>query len=111
VAEAHSWPPSRQGSVTLDIGDNVGALVVVAPADLIGRELEVDAVGSGTSRPVHCAVRERLLPGGTVTAAVFDHLRAGQYALRLRDPGVAGDPRILAMPAIAGACVTEIDLT
>ena len=78
------WAPSRPGSVTLDIGAGTGALVVLVPAELAGHELEVEPEGAA---PVHTAVRERLLPGGTVQAAVFPALPAGAYRVRVRGGG------------------------
>ena len=73
-------PPSGIGTVVLDIGEGVGALVVHAPAVLCGAEIELARPGS--SEPVtHTEVRERRLPGGPVFAGVFSALTAGDYRL------------------------------
>ena len=42
-------PHAGQGSVLLDIGDDIGALVVTMPRDLVGEEVEIlpaDQVGT-----------------------------------------------------------------
>ncbi len=73
-------PPSRQGTVVLDIGDGIGALVVHTPSSLAGREIELARVGE--RKPfVHTDVRARELPGGTVYAGVFAELQEGDYTL------------------------------
>ena len=71
-------PPSRQGTVVLDIGDGIGALVVHTPKALCGVEIEV--ARRGEARPlVHTEVRERVLPEGSVFAGVFVALDEGDY--------------------------------
>ena len=73
-------PPSGIGTVVLDIGDGVGALVVHAPADLCGVEIELTR--SGSTEPItHTEVRERRLPEGPVYAGVFSALTVGDYRL------------------------------
>jgi hypothetical protein len=44
-------PHAGQGSVVLDIGGDVGALVVTAPADLVGAEIEICPAGRGQDAP------------------------------------------------------------
>jgi hypothetical protein len=73
-------PPSGIGTVVLDIGDGVGALVVHAPADLCGVEIELAPSGSADAL-THTEVRERRLPEGSVYAGVFSALTAGDYRL------------------------------
>jgi hypothetical protein len=72
--------PSGRGTVMLDIGDGVGALVVHAPAALVGVEIEL-ARGGEAHAFVHTEVRERRLPGGTVYAGVYPAIVAGNYTL------------------------------
>jgi len=72
--------PSGVGTVVLDIGDGVGALVVHAPATLCGVEIEIARRGE-THAFVHTEVRERRLPEGTVYAGVFVELPEGDYTL------------------------------
>ena len=73
-------PPSGVGTVMLDIGDAVGALVVHAPAALKGIEVEIARRGE-THAFVHTEVRERRLPEGVVYAGVFPELPEGDYTL------------------------------
>jgi hypothetical protein len=72
-----------QGSVLLDIGGDVGALVVLAPADLAGVEIEARscAAPAGEHAP-HAAVLGRPTAQGIVHSVVLGALREGQYELR-----------------------------
>jgi hypothetical protein len=75
---------SQPGSVVLDIGGDIGAAILVAPASLTGVEIEIRRLGEPwTGR--HVAVRARHLPDGTVNAAVFEALKRGRYEARIRD--------------------------
>jgi hypothetical protein len=73
-------PPSRQGTVVLDIGDGIGALVVHTSKAMCGVEIEIAARGE-TTQLVHTEVRERVLPEGSVFAGVFVALDEGEYTL------------------------------
>ncbi len=65
-------------SVVLDIGKDVGALVIYTDAGLRGREIEVSPRGKAARR-VHVEVLERRISDRPVFAAVFPGLRAGDY--------------------------------
>ena len=60
-------PHAGQGSVLLDIGGDVGALVVTMPASMLGEEIEVltGLEGPGHHRP-HVAVLPRPVGGASV---------------------------------------------
>jgi hypothetical protein len=75
--------PSQPGSVLVDIGGDVGAAAVYVSASLDGEEIEIRAVGDEWAG-VHVAVRERLLPDGSVWAALFPALTEGDYEIRVR---------------------------
>jgi hypothetical protein len=79
---SHENPHAGQGSVLLDIGGDVGALVVTMPASMLGEEIEVVTPHgpAGQHRP-HVAVVPRPAPGGTVPSLVFPELVEGSYAL------------------------------
>ena len=67
----------------LDIGGDVGAAIVHAPAALVGSEIEIRPCGApwdGT----HVAVRARHIPGGEMYAALFPALGQGSYEVRRR---------------------------
>jgi hypothetical protein len=80
-------PPSRDGSVVMDIGGDIGALVLYTGAELDGTEIDLFALGADPfeldpAQPfVHSAVRPRHLTGGTLYAAVYPDLPAGSYVL------------------------------
>jgi hypothetical protein len=80
-------PHAGQGSVLLDIGGDVGALVVVTPQPMLGREVEIAPAGEAFEptdrhchRP-HVAVVWRPVAGGEVASLVFPALASGRYAL------------------------------
>jgi hypothetical protein len=71
-----------QGMVVLDIGGDVGALVVSMPASMLGEEVEVvtGREPQGHHRP-HVAVVPRPLGGAVVPSLVFPDLVEGRYGL------------------------------
>jgi hypothetical protein len=76
-------PHAGQGSVLLDIGGDVGALVVVAPDTMVGCEVEIAPEGESfqhVHRP-HVAVVRRPVAGGAVASLVFPEVASGRYAL------------------------------
>jgi len=77
VGEA-TLPPSWDGSVVLDLGGDVGALMLLTSSALNGREIELDPEDP-TMAHTHSAVRERRLTGGNSYAALYPGLKAGHY--------------------------------
>jgi hypothetical protein len=75
------FPPSWDGSVVLDIGGEVGALMLHTPPSMIDQEIELDSEDTPLSH-THSAVRERQLVHGLSYAAVYPHLKAGRYVIR-----------------------------
>jgi hypothetical protein len=75
----HYADPSYEGTVVLDIGGYIGALVIVTGPGDIGREIEVSRVGEDTR--THVAVRERRIAGNTMYCAVYPRLAAGRYTI------------------------------
>ncbi len=73
-----SGPPD---ALVLDIGGDAGALVVQAPPDWIGAEVDVTAVGEPRSHHRHLMVRRLRTPGGEVIAGVLPSLPAGGYTI------------------------------
>ena len=80
--------PSGPGSVVLEIGEGIGALVLDAPAGLIGREIEISPSGGG--RRTHSLGRARDTGQGTTYAAVYPGLAVGEYTVWLDDGTPAG---------------------
>jgi hypothetical protein len=95
---------SCEAGVVLDIGGDIGALIVYAPEAAVGSEIEISPAGS--DRRSHNIVRQRPLPGpaSSTFAAVFPALPAGDYVLH-----GSGDepPRAV---TVTGAAVTELYL-
>jgi len=76
------------GPTVLDIGDDVGALVLYTSAELVGAEIEISPHDAPHQRR-HVAVHTREYPGGTAHAAVYYGLAAGCYDLWAADGAVA----------------------
>jgi hypothetical protein len=72
---------SGAGSVVLDLGGAIGALVLETPAALSGREIEISLVGTAATHRTHSLVRERKTAAGTSYAAVYPGLTAGRYLI------------------------------
>jgi len=86
--------PSRPGSVVLDIGGDVGALIILTPAEMAGREIHVSPLGQPETARTHAEVRERRLGPDGCHAAVYPELRDGDYTI-WQDPHTpAGTARI-----------------
>jgi len=79
---SHENPHAGQGAVLLDIGEDIGALVVTMPETMLGEEVEVltGREEPGHHRP-HVAVVPRPVDGGSVPSLVFPELVEGSYAL------------------------------
>jgi hypothetical protein len=88
--------------VVLDIGGDLGALIVHTHARMVGVEVEISATGSDGERS-HKEVLEREIEGRPAYTAVFDKVRAGSYTLWVDDV-----PRERGVVIIGGA-VAELD--
>ncbi len=73
-------PTSPRQAVLVDVGDHTGALVLSAPAEREGLEVEIHPV-SEPSRRTHVWVLPRAGRDGPVYAAVFPSLPADDYAV------------------------------
>lgn len=105
-----------QGAVLLDIGGDVGALILTMPAALAGEEIEIRPLAARDSAPahahseahseshsgahshghshgeahnhlVHVGVVGRPIAGELIHSAVFSALPEGQYELYVRPDG------------------------
>jgi hypothetical protein len=87
----HLAGPTGVGSVVLDVGDSVGALVLDTPAGLHGQEIEISpADGDAGARRTHALVRRRDTGTGSSYAAVYPGLAAGDYTVWREDDTPAG---------------------
>jgi hypothetical protein len=96
--------PTGSGTVVLELGPSVGALVLITAPELDGAEIDVSLAGSHSYR-THSIVRRRHVAGGTQYAAVYPGLPPGSYTV-WRAPG---DPLTTAI--IIGGAVTMTDWT
>jgi hypothetical protein len=96
VARPHPEP------VVLDIGGDLGALVVYADAALLDTPIEISREGQDQAR-AHQHVLERPLQHRTHHVAVFDQVIEGTYTLWLNNK-----PRATNV-TITGGEVTELD--
>ena len=78
-------PHAGQGMVMLDIGGDVGALVVTMPDTMLGQEVEIRPAGAPDQHHYpHVAVHARPTPGGDwVASLVYPSLTAGGYELNV----------------------------
>jgi hypothetical protein len=100
---SESWCTRRHPEfVVLDIGGDIGALIVHTDPDMHGVEVEISPDGEGKPRS-HKEVLERSTDGRAAYTAVFDGLRAGSYTL-----WTEGEPWACGV-GVAGGEVAELD--
>ncbi len=74
--------PSASGSVVLELGPGIGALVLHTPPELDSAEIEISlAAGEAAAKRTHSQVRPRHTAAGTQYAAVYPGLAAGEYLI------------------------------
>jgi hypothetical protein len=95
-----TYGPTGAGSVVLDVGGQIGALILYTAPDLAGAEIEISPLAAGAKR-THACVRERTGDHGTSYAAVYPGLTAGGYTVW----GETGAP--LADVTITGGLITQ----
>jgi len=88
--------------VVLDIGDDIGALILHTNAEMHGVEVEISATGQDHHRS-HKDVLEREIDGRPAYTAVFDSIREGTYTLWVDD--VACERNVV----VTGGTVAELD--
>ena len=89
-------------AVVLDLGGDVGALIVHTAAEMHGTEVEISASGEDETRS-HKEVLEREINGSPAYTAVFDNVREGSYTLWVDD--AARERGIV----VLGGSVAELD--
>jgi hypothetical protein len=65
----------------MELGADIGALVLFTPADMDGREIEISRDDDPGARRTHSQVRRRHVATVTRYAAVYPGLRAGRYTI------------------------------
>lgn len=99
--EVHSMHP-RVEDVVLDIGGDVGALILYTNPDLDGEEIELSRAEPGAPR-FHNQVHERRFNGRALFAAVYPEIQAGEYYVWGHDSELVDSVRI------RGGEIAEID--
>jgi hypothetical protein len=74
----HALGPSFSGSVVLELGPGIGALILHTPPELDGAEIEISRDDCPRT---HSQVRPRRTANGTQYAAVYPSLAEGQYTV------------------------------
>jgi hypothetical protein len=99
---AEAPPTGPRWSAVLDIGGDVGALILYTPAELAGAEIEVSPIDTPLRR-THTQVLERQTTGAPIHAALYAELVEGTYWIWDDDP----DREHLV--TIRGGSVVELD--
>ena len=73
--------PSGPGTVIMELGAAIGALILFTPADMDGEEIEISCDDEPGAKRTHAQVRARHMPGETRYAAVYPGLAAGRYTV------------------------------
>jgi hypothetical protein len=92
----------RAQHVVLDIGGDIGALVVKTDRELLGVEVEISPAGDDAGRS-HKQVLERASGGQSAPVLVFDNLASGAYTLWVDGVAAARDVHVV------GGTVAELD--
>jgi len=88
--------------VVLDIGEDLGALIVYTDAAMLGVEIEISPIGEDDRRS-HKDVLQREINGRPAYTAVFDKVPEGTYTLWVADTARARNV------AISGGEIAELD--
>ncbi len=78
----------RMQPVVLDLGGNVGALIVHTEPELLGVEVEISPAGNDGDRQ-HKEVLQRVLGPTIANVLVYDNLEEGDYTLWIDGRAVA----------------------
>jgi len=88
--------------VVLDIGDDIGALILHTHAAMHGVEVEISATGHDDRRS-HKDVLEREIAGRPAYTAVFDNILEGTYTVWVDDVACERDV------VVTGGAISELD--
>jgi hypothetical protein len=88
-------------ALVLDIGGDVGALILFADETCLGQEIDLSPAGAPRSHHVHTMVRRRRAVDREFIAGVYPELREGDYTVW----GLDGES--LGVVEITGGQVTE----
>ena len=103
MSHDHEAPPANVDRAVLDIGGDVGLILITGP-ELLGHEIEVSPMDAPGAR-VHTAIHERRAGDRVICAGLYPGLAAGTYRIWTDEPGVRD--RV----TIVGGEVAEVDWT
>jgi hypothetical protein len=86
----------------LDIGGEIGALIVYTGAKHEDREVEVSPLDDDATR-IHTVIHARRVQGEIVFAGIFPELRAGDYRIWTTDA------RLTNRVTVVGGALAEVD--
>ncbi len=81
-------------ALVLDIGGDVGALVIYTEESCLGWEIDLSAVDAPRSHHVHTMIRRRRAVDREFIAGVYPELPAGSYTVWSVDGGPLGEVTI-----------------
>jgi hypothetical protein len=102
IPHSHESAP-RGGPVVMDIGGDIGGLIIRLDDSLEGTELPIE-FADDPKRDIHTGVWRRSLGGETVVVAVYPELRQGSYRVH------PGKDHAGAQLEITGGQVAHLDL-
>jgi hypothetical protein len=102
IAHTHE-PAPRGGPVVMDIGGDIGGLIVRLDESLEGTELPIE-FADDPRRDIHTGVWRRSIGDESVVVAVYPELRAGSYRIH------PGKDHAGARMEITGGQVAHLDL-
>jgi len=100
--EEHYAARRHPEHVVLDIGEDIGALILHTHAEMLGVEVEISATAEDDRRS-HKDVLEREINGRPAYTAVFDNIREGTYTLWVDD--VVCERGVV----VSGGAISELD--
>jgi hypothetical protein len=87
-----SGPPD---ALVLDIGGDIGALIIYADESCLGSEIDLTPAGATRSHHLHTMVRRRRATNKDVIAGLYPEVREGAYIVwGLEDSGPLGEVTI-----------------
>jgi hypothetical protein len=100
--EDRERPRRWDEDAVLDIGGDIGALILHTGPEFLDREIEVSPLGDEAAR-THTAVHERTVGGRPAYAGIYAALPAGEYRAWTDDPSLPN------RFTIVGGEVAELD--
>jgi hypothetical protein len=92
----------HEEAVVLELGEELGALIVYTDPALLHTEIEISPAGADGDRS-HKDVLERVVAGRSLYAAVFDNVPRGTYTLWHDGAAITREA------AVAGGEIAELD--